>query len=161
MSLKYGADTVMDLSTGGDIDAIRKAIIADSRVPIGTVPIYQALQGAQDIARMSADDLIAMLEHQAQQGVDYFTIHAGLLAEYLPLVKGRITGIVSRGGSLMAAVDARSTTQRTRSTRTGTRSSRSAPGTTSRSAPATACARAASPTPATRHSSPSSRRWAS
>src|SRR3984957_5488971 len=72
-SLKYGADTVMDLSTGGDIDGIRAAIIAESRVPIGTVPIYQALQGAKDIKRMTADDLIGMLEHQAQQGVDYFT----------------------------------------------------------------------------------------
>ncbi len=102
VSLKYGADTVMDLSTGGDIDGIRAAIIAESRVPIGTVPIYQALQGAKDIKRMTADDLIGMLEHQAQQGVDYFTIHAGLLVEYLPLVKDRITGIVSRGGSLMA-----------------------------------------------------------
>jgi phosphomethylpyrimidine synthase len=102
VSLKYGADTVMDLSTGGDIDGIRKAIIAESRVPIGTVPIYQALQGAKDIKRMTADDLIGMLEHQAQQGVDYFTIHAGVLVEYLPLVKDRITGIVSRGGSLMA-----------------------------------------------------------
>jgi phosphomethylpyrimidine synthase len=102
VSLKYGADTVMDLSTGGDIDGIRKAIIAASRVPIGTVPIYQALQGAKDIKRMTADDLIGMLEHQAQQGVDYFTIHAGVLVEYLPLVKDRITGIVSRGGSLMA-----------------------------------------------------------
>jgi len=102
VSLKYGADTVMDLSTGGDIDGIRKAIIAESRVPIGTVPIYQALQGAKDLKRMTADDLIGMLEHQAAQGVDYFTIHAGVLVEYLPLVKDRITGIVSRGGSLMA-----------------------------------------------------------
>jgi phosphomethylpyrimidine synthase len=102
VSLKYGADTVMDLSTGGDIDGIRAAIIAASRVPIGTVPIYQALQGAKDIKRMTADDLIDMLEHQAKQGVDYFTIHAGVLVEFLPLVKDRITGIVSRGGSLMA-----------------------------------------------------------
>jgi len=102
ISLKYGADTVMDLSTGGDIDGIRAAIIAESRVPIGTVPIYQALQGAKDLKAMTADDLIGMLEHQAQQGVDYFTIHAGLLVEYIPLVKDRITGIVSRGGSLMA-----------------------------------------------------------
>jgi phosphomethylpyrimidine synthase len=102
VSLKYGADTVMDLSTGGDIDGIRAAILAASRVPIGTVPIYQALQSAKDVKRMTADDLIGMLEHQAQQGVDYFTIHAGVLVEYLPLVKDRITGIVSRGGSLMA-----------------------------------------------------------
>jgi phosphomethylpyrimidine synthase len=101
-SLKYGADTVMDLSTGGDIDGIRRAIIEHSPVPIGTVPIYQALQSVKDIKRLTADDLIDMLEHQAKQGVDYFTIHAGVLVEHLPLVKGRITGIVSRGGSLMA-----------------------------------------------------------
>jgi phosphomethylpyrimidine synthase len=100
--LKHGADTVMDLSTGGGIDAIRAAIIQASPVPIGTVPVYQALQDAKDITRMTADDLIDMLEHQAKQGVDYFTIHAGVLVEFLPLVKDRITGIVSRGGSLMA-----------------------------------------------------------
>jgi phosphomethylpyrimidine synthase len=102
VSLKYGADTVMDLSTGGDIDAIRKSIIAASPVPIGTVPIYQALQSVKDIKRLKASDLLDMLEHQAQQGVDYFTIHAGILVEHLPLVKDRITGIVSRGGSLLA-----------------------------------------------------------
>jgi phosphomethylpyrimidine synthase len=84
--LKYGADTVMDLSTGGDIDGIRKAIIEASPVPIGTVPVYQALQTAKDVTRMTADDLIGMLEHQAAQGVDYFTIHAGVLVEHLPLV---------------------------------------------------------------------------
>ncbi|WP_437322284.1 phosphomethylpyrimidine synthase ThiC [Sorangium sp. So ce394] len=101
-AVKYGADTVMDLSTGGDIDGIRRAIIADSPVPIGTVPIYQALEVCKGTAKMTADDLIDMLEHQAKQGVDYFTIHAGVLLEHLPLVKGRITGIVSRGGSIMA-----------------------------------------------------------
>jgi phosphomethylpyrimidine synthase len=69
---------------------------------VGTVPLYQALQIAKDVKRLSADDLIDMLEHQAKQGVDYFTIHAGVLVEYLPLVKDRITGIVSRGGSVMA-----------------------------------------------------------
>jgi phosphomethylpyrimidine synthase len=100
--LKHGADTVMDLSTGGDIDGIRKEIIAHSPVPVGTVPLYQALQIAKDVKRLSAADLIDMLEHQAKQGVDYFTIHAGVLVEYLPLVKDRITGIVSRGGSVMA-----------------------------------------------------------
>src|SRR5262249_61327766 len=94
-SIKYGADTVMDLSTGGDIDGIRKAILAASPVPIGTVPVYQALQSAKDVARLTADDLIGMLEHQAQQGVDYFTIHAGVLVEHLPLVRARITGTVS------------------------------------------------------------------
>ena len=102
ISVKYGADTVMDLSTGGDIDGIRKEIIAASPVPIGTVPIYQTMQAMKNVKDMSADDMISMLEHQAQQGVDYFTIHAGVLVEYLPLVKDRITGIVSRGGSIMA-----------------------------------------------------------
>ena len=101
-SIKYGADTVMDLSTGGDIDGIRRAIIAASPVPIGTVPVYQALELAKDTKRLTADDLIDILELQAKQGVDYFTIHAGLLLEHLPLVKNRLTGIVSRGGSIMA-----------------------------------------------------------
>ena len=101
-ALKYGADTVMDLSTGGDINGIREAIIQHSPVPIGTVPIYQALQETKDVSRLRASDLLDMLEHQAKQGVDYFTIHAGVLVEYIPLVKDRITGIVSRGGSIMA-----------------------------------------------------------
>jgi phosphomethylpyrimidine synthase len=100
--LKYGADTVMDLSTGGNIDLIRKTLIEASPVPLGTVPIYQALQQVKDVKRLTADDLLQMLEHQAKQGVDYFTIHAGVLVEHLPLVKDRITGIVSRGGSIMA-----------------------------------------------------------
>ncbi|MGH7282076.1 MAG: phosphomethylpyrimidine synthase ThiC [Polyangiaceae bacterium] len=102
ISIKYGADTVMDLSTGGDIDGIRREIIAASPVPVGTVPIYQALQNAKDVSKLTAADMIDMLEHQAKQGVDYFTIHAGVLLRYLPLVKDRITGIVSRGGSIMA-----------------------------------------------------------
>jgi phosphomethylpyrimidine synthase len=102
ISLKYGADTVMDLSTGGDIDGIRAAIIANSPVPIGTVPIYQVLTERKKVSDIRADDLIDMLEHQAKQGVDYFTIHAGVLGAHLPLVQHRITGIVSRGGSIMA-----------------------------------------------------------
>ncbi len=100
--LKYGADTVMDLSTGGDIDGIRRQILAASPVPIGTVPVYQTLEDVKTTDKMTVDDLLGMLEHQAKQGVDYFTIHAGLLLEHLPLVKHRITGIVSRGGSIMA-----------------------------------------------------------
>jgi phosphomethylpyrimidine synthase len=100
--MKYGADTVMDLSTGGDIDGIRKTLIGKATVPIGTVPIYQALQNVKTVSKLTAADMIDILEHQAQQGVDYFTIHAGVLVEYLPLVKDRITGIVSRGGSVMA-----------------------------------------------------------
>ncbi|MBI2346774.1 MAG: phosphomethylpyrimidine synthase ThiC [Deltaproteobacteria bacterium] len=84
-AVKYGADTVMDLSTGRDIDATREAIIAASPVPIGTVP-----------------DFLDMIEHQAKQGVDYQPIHAGILLEHLPLTHKRITGIVSRGGALIA-----------------------------------------------------------
>jgi phosphomethylpyrimidine synthase len=102
VSLKYGADTVMDLSTGGDIDRIRGAILAHSPVPIGTVPVYQVLKERKKVSDIREDDFIDMLEHQAKQGVDYFTIHAGVLSEHLPLVQHRITGIVSRGGSIMA-----------------------------------------------------------
>jgi phosphomethylpyrimidine synthase len=102
VALKYGADTVMDLSTGGDIDAIRRAIIAASPVPVGTVPIYQAVTTVRQVEDLTPDDMIGMVEHQAKQGVDYMTIHAGVLLEHLPLVQHRITGIVSRGGALMA-----------------------------------------------------------
>ncbi|MBI4379721.1 MAG: phosphomethylpyrimidine synthase ThiC [candidate division NC10 bacterium] len=101
-ALKYGADTVMDLSTGGNIDAIRQAIIAASPVPIGTVPIYQAITMVKQVEDLTPDDMIDMIQHQAKQGVDYMTIHAGVLLEHLPLVQHRITGIVSRGGALMA-----------------------------------------------------------
>src|SRR6059036_4014455 len=101
-AVHYGADTVMDLSTGGDIDAIREAIIAASPVPVGTVPIYQAIQIAGDITKLTADDILDNIEHQAKQGVDYITVHAGILREHVGLALGRVTGIVSRGGSLMA-----------------------------------------------------------
>jgi phosphomethylpyrimidine synthase len=103
-AVHYGADTVMDLSTGGNIDAIREAIIAASPVPIGTVPIYQAIEKAAggDITKLSVDDIFDNIEHQAQQGVDYITVHAGILREHVGLALGRVTGIVSRGGSLMA-----------------------------------------------------------
>jgi phosphomethylpyrimidine synthase len=101
-AVHYGADTVMDLSTGGGIDAIRTAILAESPVPIGTVPIYQAVQEVTRVEDLTADGLIAMIEHQAEQGVDYMTVHCGVLYEHLPLVQHRITGIVSRGGALLA-----------------------------------------------------------
>ena len=99
---RHGADTVMDLSTGGDIDRIRQAILAVSPVPIGTVPIYQAVQMVKRPRDLTADLLLEVIERQAEQGVDYMTVHCGILRRHLPLVKGRITGIVSRGGSLMA-----------------------------------------------------------
>jgi phosphomethylpyrimidine synthase len=102
LAVKYGADTVMDLSTGRDIDAVREAIIEASTVPIGTVPIYQAVLMGKELEELTADDLLGVIEHQARQGVDYMTIHAGILLEHLPLVHGRVTGIVSRGGSLLA-----------------------------------------------------------
>src|SRR6266513_174467 len=101
-AVHYGADTVMDLSTGGDIDAIRRAILEASPVPIGTVPIYQAVTEVKNVEDLTADDLLDMLEHQAQQGVDYVTVHCGILREYVGLALGRVTGIVSRGGSLHA-----------------------------------------------------------
>ena len=102
-AVRLGADTVMDLSTGGDIDAIREAILAHSPVPIGTVPIYQVAAGLESIEKMKADDLLDMIEHQARQGVDYMTLHAGVLLRHLSLARNRITGIVSRGGALLAA----------------------------------------------------------
>jgi phosphomethylpyrimidine synthase len=98
---RWGADTVMDLSTGGDIDACREAIVRNSRVPIGTVPIYSMIIGRK-IEDLTEDIILDSLRHQARQGVDYFTIHAGVLREHLPYVKARLIGIVSRGGSLLA-----------------------------------------------------------
>ncbi len=101
-AVHLGSDTVMDLSTGGDIDNIRESILRASPVPIGTVPVYQALQEVKEIEDLTEDGLLAVVEHQARQGVDYMTIHCGILLEHLPLVEGRITGIVSRGGAIMA-----------------------------------------------------------
>lgn len=103
VAVKYGADTVMDLSTGENIDATREAIIANSPIPVGTVPIYQAAGKVDDPNDLTAQLLLETIEHQAKQGVDYMTIHAGILLEHLPLVRGRTTGIVSRGGALSAA----------------------------------------------------------
>jgi phosphomethylpyrimidine synthase len=103
MAVHFGADTVMDLSTGKDIDRIRKEIIAASPVPIGTVPIYQMLEElGGNIEDMTPQHFLDMVEHQAKQGVDYMTVHCGLLYEHLHLTMGRVTGIVSRGGSLIA-----------------------------------------------------------
>ena len=98
---KWGADTVMDLSTGGNIDECRKAIIQNSTVPIGTVPIYSMII-ARRLEDLDDASILQMLRHQAKQGVDYFTIHAGVLMEHLQYVKDRLIGIVSRGGSLLA-----------------------------------------------------------
>ena len=101
-AVKYGADTVMDLSTGGDIPRIRQAIIDASPVPIGTVPIYEALSRVRRLEDLSASVMLEVIHEQAEQGVDYMTIHAGVLVQHIPLAARRITGIVSRGGSILA-----------------------------------------------------------
>jgi phosphomethylpyrimidine synthase len=100
-SVKWGADTAMDLSTGGDLDATRDAIIRHATVPVGTVPIYSMIIGRK-LNDLDETVIRDTLEHQARQGVDYFTIHAGVLREHLHYVKDRRIGIVSRGGSLLA-----------------------------------------------------------
>ena len=98
---RWSADTVMDLSTGGDLDECREAILKNSTVPIGTVPLYSMIIGRK-IEDLDREMILETLEHQARQGVDYFTIHAGVVQEHLPLVRERLIGIVSRGGSLLA-----------------------------------------------------------
>ena len=161
-SMRWGADTVMDLSTGDDIHATREWIIRNSPVPIGTVPIYQALEKVKGKAEdLNIDVFLETLVEQAEQGVDYFTIHAGVLLRYVPLTAKRVTGIVSRGGSIMAKWclshhkenflythferDLRADEEVRRLVQPGRR----------------AAARLRSPTPTTRRSSASSRRWAS
>ena len=101
--IKYGADTAMDLSTGGNLNVIRRSIIENSPIPIGTVPTYQVVEEAHGkIEDIKAEDWLDVIELQAKQGVDYMTIHAGILRRTLPLTKKRITGIVSRGGAILA-----------------------------------------------------------
>jgi phosphomethylpyrimidine synthase len=101
-SVHYGADTVMDLSTGGEIHNIREAILRHSPVPIGTVPIYEAISRVKRVEDLTATVMLEVIEEQAEQGVDYMTIHAGVLIQYVPMVASRITGIVSRGGAILA-----------------------------------------------------------
>ncbi len=100
--LRHGADTVMDLSTGGDIPGIRAAILEHCPVPLGTVPIYEAVSRVERVEDLSPSDLLDVVEGQARQGVDYMTIHCGVLRRSLGLLEHRLTGIVSRGGALMA-----------------------------------------------------------
>jgi len=100
-AVKYGADAVMDLSTGGDLDEIRQYLISRSTVPIGTVPIYSMI-AEKPIEDLTGDDILATCRRQAEQGVDFFTIHAGLLRSSIPLAANRRLGIVSRGGALLA-----------------------------------------------------------
>ena len=101
-AVHFGADTVMDLSTGGDIPTIREAILRHSPVPIGTVPIYEAISRVKRIEDLTPEIYLEVVEEQAEQGVDYMTVHAGVLIQYLPMVSKRITGIVSRGGAILA-----------------------------------------------------------
>jgi len=101
LSLRYGADAVMDLSTGGPLDEIRSYLIAHSPAPLGTVPMYEMIRH-KPIEALTVGDMLEVIEKQAQQGVDFFTIHAGILREHLPLARTRVAGIVSRGGSLLA-----------------------------------------------------------
>ena len=141
-AVHYGSDTVMDLSTGGDIPAIRKAIINASPVPIGTVPIYEALSRVRRAEDLTIELMLEVIEEQAEQGVDYMTIHAGVLREFLPLVRNRITGIVSRGGALLAQWMSFHKA-RISSTRISTPSAKFSRSTTSAFRSATACAPAA------------------
>src|SRR5213082_3360609 len=101
-SVHYGADTIMDLSTGGDIPQIRKAILRHSPIPVGTVPIYEAISRVKRVEDLNINVMLEVIEEQAEQGVDYMTIHAGVLVQYVPLTSKRITGIVSRGGAILA-----------------------------------------------------------
>jgi phosphomethylpyrimidine synthase len=102
VALKYGADAVMDLSTGDDVDDVRAAVLAACPAPLGTVPLYQAAGWAEDFADLPVDAFFEVVERQAVQGIDFMTIHAGLRRAFLPLASRRVTGIVSRGGALLA-----------------------------------------------------------
>jgi phosphomethylpyrimidine synthase len=102
-ALEYGADAVMDLSTGGNLDDIRTALLANCSAPFGTVPIYQVMTEAKSLDDVKADDLLAMVHHHAKQGVDFVTVHCGVTRAALPLLKKRVTGVVSRGGAFLSA----------------------------------------------------------
>jgi len=100
-ALAAGADTIMDLSTGGNLDEIRQKLLARCPVPFGTVPIYEMIKG-RNVEDINSKIILEIIEKQAKQGVDFFTIHAGVLREHLPLLENRVAGIVSRGGALLA-----------------------------------------------------------
>jgi phosphomethylpyrimidine synthase len=102
-ALEYGADAVMDLSTGGDLDEIRTALLAKCPAPFGTVPIYQLMTEAKSLDDVKADNLLEMVDHHAKQGVDFVTVHCGVTRAALPLLKKRVTGVVSRGGAFLSA----------------------------------------------------------
>jgi phosphomethylpyrimidine synthase len=100
-ALSAGTDTIMDLSTGGNLDDIRRKLLTRCPVPFGTVPIYQVIEG-RSVEEIDEKVILEVIEKQAKQGVDFFTIHAGVLKEHLPLLEKRVAGIVSRGGALLA-----------------------------------------------------------
>ncbi|MHC4132993.1 MAG: phosphomethylpyrimidine synthase ThiC [Planctomycetota bacterium] len=100
-ALEVGADTIMDLSTGSELDKTREELLVHCPVPFGTVPIYQVIEG-RDVEDIDNNVILEVIEKQAKQGVDFFTIHAGVLREHLPLISNRVGGIVSRGGALLA-----------------------------------------------------------
>jgi phosphomethylpyrimidine synthase len=102
-ALEYGADAIMDLSTGGPLDLIRANLLADCPAPFGTVPVYQIMVEAQSIEEVKAGWFLEMVEHQAAQGVDFATVHCGVTRAALPFLKKRVTGVVSRGGSFTIA----------------------------------------------------------
>jgi len=101
VALAAGADTIMDLSTGGNLDQTRRRLLAQCPVPFGTVPIYQVIED-RNVEEIDGKIVLEIIERQAKQGVDFFTIHAGVLKEHLPLLEHRVAGIVSRGGALLA-----------------------------------------------------------
>jgi phosphomethylpyrimidine synthase len=102
-ALEYGADAVMDLSTGGDLDGIRTALLSRCPAPFGTVPIYQVMTEAKSLEDVKADDILSMVHHHAKQGVDFVTVHCGVTRAALPLLAKRVTGVVSRGGAFLSA----------------------------------------------------------
>lgn len=103
VALKFGTDAVMDLSTAGDLNSIRKELIANCPVAFGTVPIYQAVKELKDIYAMSAENILEIIKQHALQGVDFITIHSGVTRKCIPLVEKRLAGVVSRGGAFLIA----------------------------------------------------------
>lgn len=101
IAVKYGSDTIMDLSTGGDIDKVRKEIIASSEVPVGTVPLYQAITKQPDVESIKEKDFLDSIFRHIEDGVDFITVHCGIKKEFIPLLSSRIMGVVSRGGSFL------------------------------------------------------------
>ncbi len=100
-SVKYGADTVMDLSTGGDIREMRRTVVRESHVPVGTVPIYEAIVRNPDVAKITEDDFLDSVRQHIEDGVDFITVHCGITKSCIPLLGNRIMGVVSRGGSFI------------------------------------------------------------